>query len=221
MPNCKWCGSRQPNKNLLNKHESTCEWKEKKEEWNKRVSDNKGKTFWYVDSFKYEIKPCILSDSYLMIIFINEDNSLCNYSQSFKEENLFETKVDAEKRLEYLDNLYHKTFKHVPYMKEPMLTKYLQKLIYIENSITEQLKDFPNFIGIDFCNVSANGVQIRGHHEQIKRYTYGKQPTIKYDFSNCEEVINEFVEMWKQIDNPTSVRGELAFIADGEIYGWD
>ena len=52
--------------------------------------------------------------------------------------------------------------------------------MYIESQINKCLCGFENFQGIDFCNVGAGGIQIRGHHKQIKGFTYGSQPTIKY-----------------------------------------
>lgn len=91
----------------------------------------------------------------------------------------------------------------------------------VANSIKDMLVDFPNYIGCDFCDVNANGIQIRGHHKEIGGYTYGEQITIKYDFSNIEEVADEFVERWKQLDNPSDVARYKSFLADGERYGWD
>lgn len=99
--------------------------------------------------------------------------------------------------------------------------KYKNELIYIENAIKEKLKDYPNFKGIDFCNVGAGGIQIRGYHKDINSYTYGDQITIKYDFSNYLECINEFVEMWTAYDTPEKIKVFKDFIADGDKWGWD
>lgn len=52
-------------------------------------------------------------------------------------------------------------------------------------------------------------------------YTYGGQPTIKYDFSNYQQCIEEFVDMWKEIDKPESVDGFNDFTDFGDKYGWD
>ena len=112
-------------------------------------------------------------------------------------------------------------FKHKPYLRDNILNEHNDKLIHIEQVITNQLTEYENFDGIDFCDVSASGIQIRGHHKQINEYTYGKQPTIKYDFSNYLECIDEFVEMWKEYDTPKNVRDEQWFIKQGEMYGWD
>ena len=54
-----------------------------------------------------------------------------------------------------------------------------------------------------------------------KEYTVGDQPTIKYDFSNIEEVILEFIDMWRKNDRPDSVRKYQEFLSWGEKYGWD
>ena len=97
----------------------------------------------------------------------------------------------------------------------------LNELIFIQEDIKKKLKGYENFLGIDFCDVSASGIQIRGHHKNIKGYTYGEQPTIKYDFSNINEVIKEFVLMWWEKDNDAEIAKEKDLISFGEKYGWD
>lgn len=222
---CQWCSTNFTSKKKLEEHESTCKWKEKKLKWQSFLEENKDKNFWYVDSTEYKLKECILSGHYEMIRFKQEDGTYTTWSQGFSWDKLFDNKDDAQVKLDYYDNIYHKTFRHSPYFSHgenlENSLKHIEDYKTIERSIEERLKDFPNFDGIDFCDVGANGIQIRGHHKQIKGYTYGSQPTIKYDFSNCKDVIDEFVEMWKEKDNPKSITSELSFIADGEKYGWD
>lgn len=221
MGYCKYCNSEIRSKSKLNQHELTCEWKEKIENWGKRVSDNKYKTFWYVDTDKYVLKNCVLSTYYEMIKFIQDDGNLSSYSQKFREEYLYEYKYNAQERLDSLKELYFETFTYKPYLTEDKIIKNLSELLYIESAIAELLKDYPDFKGIDYCDVGAHGIQIRGHHLQIKGYTYGQQITIKYDFSNYKECINEFVDMWKSHDIASKIHSEKQFIADGEKYGWD
>lgn len=108
-----------------------------------------------------------------------------------------------------------------PYVRKEILEQYKDEMLEIENEINKQLKEYPNFLGIDFCDVGAYGIQIRGHHKDISKYTFGSQPTIKYDFSNKEDVIRKFVSMWKHQDTPEEVMSFKRFIADGEKYGWD
>lgn len=214
---CQYCGKGYSKKKELLQHESSCEYKEKIEEWNKRVAENK--TYYYV--YNDKIAKCILGNSLEMIRLFKDDGSLENYTQSYDKNNLFENENDAQERLKYLDTIYNKTFKYKPFLKEEKLTKNLSELQYIENEINNRLSDYINFKGIDFCDVSAGGIQIRGHHKEIKGYTYGNQPTIDYDFSNCEEVIDQFVDMWKELDTPERVESQKRFIADGERWGWD
>jgi len=111
--------------------------------------------------------------------------------------------------------------KHKHFLKPDVLSEHQNDFDYIEESICTQLSEYENFDGIDFCDVGANGIQIRGFHKKVGDYTYGDQPTIKYDFSNIEEVITEFVEMWKAQDNPAKLNSYLSFIYWGEKYGWD
>lgn len=180
--------------------------------------------YWYADYGNIkEVKKCLLHEgnSMPMIQLFKEDGSLNNYTQSFNQSNLFKLKEDAEKRLEFLNNLYYEIFKYKPFLKEKLLTDNLDKLIYIESQIENELNEYENFKGIDFCDVSAGGIQIRGHHKEISGYTYGSQPTIKYDFSNYLDCIKQFIEMWKEHDAPEKVKSQQRFIADGEKYGWD
>ena len=221
MPKCKYCGTQVTNgRKLRNQHEPNCEWKVKIEDWQKRVAESEGKNFWYVDTDASALKACALSNHYQMIRFFR-NGELDDWSQSFHEKNLFGSEPEAQVRFDYLKNLYLGTFKYKPYMGEEMLVDHLEELKYIENAITERLVKFPNFTGIDFCNVGARGIQIRGHHQQIKGYTYGSQPTIKYDFSNYLDTADEFVAMWEKNDIPERIYREIAMIADGEKYGWD
>lgn len=112
-------------------------------------------------------------------------------------------------------------FDFSPYMEIEMIEKHFEELLFIQNDIHKKLKGYENFLGIDFCNVGANGIQIRGHHKDITGYTYGKQPTIKYDFSNINEAISEFVNMWFEYDCDEYILAQKKLIAFGEKYGWD
>jgi hypothetical protein len=223
---CKSCGTVCKSLNALSKHQDNCKYFQQAKAWKQYIKENEGKDFYYVlvghkGSDKFIIEKCILGTSTEMVRPYKSNGELEIFQHGINKENLFDNEKDAEERLNYLDNLYHKTFKHKPYISEKTLIQYLNELIYIEIEIANQLNDFENFGGIDFCDVSANGIQIRGHHKQIKRYTYGTQPTIKYDFSNYKECVDEFVEMWKLYDIPDRIRAEQRFIADGEKYGWD
>lgn len=219
---CQWCGnSHFKNKMQLTEHENICEWKEKILNWNQMVKENKDKLMWYVDSHDFVIKKCVLSSHYNMIRLCKEDETYENCSRSYGSENLFNTKKDAQIRLNYLNKIYLETFKYKPFLSESIITENFDKLLYIEKSIGDQLLEYPNFEGIDFCNVNAGGIQIRGHHVKIKGYTYGNQPTIKYNFANYKEVVNEFIDMWKRYDTLDNIREEQNFIYEGEKYGWD
>ena len=99
---------------------------------------------------------------------------------------------------------------------------YKEKLDYIRNKINEQLKDNKNYRGIDFTDVSNGGIQIRGFHKDIKGYCYPmRQTTIKYDFSNIEEAITEFVVHWENADNEKDIQDMKWFLDSGKRWGWD
>lgn len=189
----------------------------------------KNKVFYYVSDFnkpKYSFKPCMLSEkSYIdfpFVRFFNEEMKLdTRYSQGADWKRLFDSFEEAEKEVKRINSLYFDGFYQKPFLKIETLERYKQDLLKIENDINKLLKGFENFKGIDFCDVSAGGIQIRGHHKQIKGYSYGDQPTIKYDFSNKDDIVIDFVNMWYKNDKAEAIRKELAFIAAGEKYGWD
>ena len=107
------------------------------------------------------------------------------------------------------------------HLSESTIDEHMDELLRIQDTIIEKLKDYPNFYGMDFTDVNAGGIQIRGHHRNINGYSYGDQPTLKYDFSNIDECIEDFVEGWKRCDNPKDFITFKRFIEDGQKYGWD
>lgn len=169
-------------------------------------------------SGKYSIKPCKLStDDYGNVVWQIIDG----YKKYAKWEDIFDIYEVTKEECKRRNQLYKEGFYEIPYVTLDTLEKYKDQMLHIEETINKYLAGFENFEGIDFCDVYAGGIQIRGHCKQIKGYTYGGQPTIKYDFSNAEDVIWEFIKMWGEIDNTESIRSQLAFIRDGEKYGWD
>lgn len=108
------------------------------------------------------------------------------------------------------------------YLSEDTYKEHKEELINAAEKIKEGLKEYPNFAGVDFCDVSANGgIQVRSHHKEVKGYTFGNQFTIKYDFSNIEEVIKETIEDWKRLDNEKYLSDYQNFLYQGEKWGWD
>jgi len=193
------------------------------------VKRYKNKIFYYVQQFenyKYSLKPCMLSEKshidFPFVRFFNEGMKLdTSCSQGADWKRLFDSFEDAEKEVKRLNSLYFEGFYEKPYLRIETLENHKEDLLKIERDINKLLKGFDNFQGVDFCDVSANGIQIRGHHKQIKNYVYGQQPTIKYDFSNQDDIAIEFVRMWQKFDREDEIRRKLSFIADGEKYGWD
>lgn len=176
---------------------------------------------------KYISSPCFLSDcewsiDFPFVKFVKIELPFDKkFSCNTNWKNLFETYEEAKKEAKRRNYLYFEYFRYKPYLKLEMLEEHLKDFMYIESQINKCLCGFENFEGIDFCNVGAGGIQIRGHHKEIKGYTYGSQPTIKYDFSNIEEVICEFIDMWRRSDTEQKIMKEKEFIYYGEKYGWD
>lgn len=152
---------------------------------------------------------------------VDENLNVENRYSKFKDlDNLYISFIEAKEIKRKYNNMISK-FDFQPFMNIKMIEEHFEELMFIQNDIHKKLKGYENFLGIDFCNVSAGGIQIRGHHKNITGYTYGEQPTIKYDFSNIKEVISEFVNMWFDYDCDEYISREKDFIAFGEKYGWD
>lgn len=192
----------------------------------------KNKVFYYVRkgaNGKFAAEPCMLSDyewdiDFPFVRFLNDkDNKKLGLSVSTGAgwKNIYDSFEQAKAEARRRNHIYFECFRNEPYLKLDILQGHLKELMYIEQEINKCLVGFENFEGIDFCDVHAGGIQIRGHHKQIKGYTYGSQPTIKYDFSNIEEAISEFIDMWRKADRPHEVDEEQRFIRFGEKYGWD
>lgn len=191
----------------------------------------KNRVFYNVESTGYKsgnytVKPCVIwydecFSMYLLYIQFKDEKFSYRKCLSYSWLNVYENYDEAKAEAERRNKLYTEGFYKKPFVKLETLEKHKIDLIYIENTINKYLAGFENFEGIDFCDVSAGGIQIRGHHKEIKGYTYGAQPTIKYDFSNIEEAMWDFIKMWGDYDAPHNIYKELAFIKDGEKYGWD
>lgn len=152
---------------------------------------------------------------------VDENLNVENRYSKFKDlDNLYISFIEAKEIKRKYNNMISK-FDFRPYMKIEMIEEHFEELMFIQNDIHKKLKGYENFLGIDFCNVGAGGIQIRGHHKDITGFTYGKQPTIKYDFSNIKEAISEFVNMWFEYDCDEYISREKDIIAFGEKYGWD
>lgn len=158
---------------------------------------------------------------YLNVREIDENlNVKKEYSKFKKLDDLYISFIEAKEIKRKYNNMISK-FDFRPYMNIEMIEQHFKELLFIQNDIHKKLKGYENFLGIDFCNVGANGIQIRGHHKNITGYTYGEQPTIKYDFSNIKEAISKFVNMWFEYDCDEYISKEKEFIVSGEKYGWD
>lgn len=174
-----------------------------------------------INENEFKIESCELAEKSSDMVRIYKNGELSSWSRGFRDGTLYAMKDEAEKGLAKLKSLYFDDFKYKPFMRVELLEKCKNTLVKIEQSINKLLSEYENFQGIDFCDVSAGGIQIRGHHAQIKGYTYGRQLTIQYDMSNSLDMVAEFVEMWRAVDTPEKIASEKLYIFEGEKYGWD
>ena len=174
-----------------------------------------------------EIQPCMLNktskwiEQFPAVDFFNKDMQLVEIGRLVSWDELHDGWEDAERVAKHLNKLYTKGFYRRPYVDTKILEEHKGAMVKIEKEIRKGLKKYRTFKGIDFCDVGANGIQIRGHHLNVDGYIYGNQITLKYDFSNKDTVVKEFVEMWKKFDTPQRVKEFKSFIKDGKKYGWD
>ena len=164
--------------------------------------------YWLVHDKGFEITEHMLTISDLIVF------------SRFHANNLFDNKADAIARQSYLKDLYN-SFKRTPYVTSNKIENNLTELLTIEYEITKQLATHSYFDGIDFCDVGAGGIQIRGHHKKVHGYVFSSQITIKYDFSNWEECIEKFVDEWKSSDTEQKVKEYKNFLDAGDLWGWD
>lgn len=189
----------------------------------------KSKIFYYVYTFdnnRYSLKPCMLSTASIQcfpfVRYFDKDMNLdMSCSMGANWDYLFDVFEDAEKEAKRLNSLYFDGFRYKPFLRIEEIQAHKDQLAVVEKTIDKLLSGFENYNGIDFCNVSAGGTQIRLHHKLIKGYTYGRQITILPDYSNVDDVALEAVKTWMEYDKPSKIKSELRFIADGEKYGWD
>jgi len=160
------------------------------------VKRYKNKIFYYVqdfDNYKYSFKPCMLSEcssiNFPFVRFFNDKMKLdTSCSQGANWKRLFDNFEEAEEEAKKINSLYFDGFQSKPFLKIEILEEHKEELLKIEKDINKLLQGFENFEGIHFCDVSAGGIQIMSK--------YSIQPTIKYDFSNKDDIVIDFVSMW-------------------------
>ena len=133
--------------------------------------ENRDKTFFYLSSRCKnigEIKEVKPDYYYNMILWYYPPKDITDIKKITKFNadwfDIFETKEAAEEAFKYYSSLYG-MFKYRPYLSIKMLINHAEQLHKIEQDIEEGLKDNENFEGVDFCDVSAGGIQIRIHHK--------------------------------------------------------
>lgn len=139
--------------------------------------------------------------------------------KSIEKERIEEQEKLARK--ERLDKYCKENFYSRPSMRDEELEVYKEDLAAIEKEINEKLKDQKGFRGIDFGRNADGNIYIRGFHSEVQGYSYGNQAVVSNTFEDKQEVIDNFVEMWKENDAKEKVDQYKRFIENGERYGWD
>lgn len=183
--------------------------------------------FYYVSlsrGAKSYVKPCVLTKSstidFPFVREFKDDWSLDDFSHGASWDNLY-INYDEAKKISKEANKRLFAFRYEPYLSHECIKEHFEELRDTEEIIDKLLSGFKNYNGIDFCDVSAGGIQIRLHHKEIKGYTHGNQITIKYDFTNIDDVPWLVAKEFVKNDTPALISKEKAFIREGEKYDWN
>ena len=133
----------------------------------------------------------------------------------------FDTKEEADALAEKYNNRV--TMLPKSYLKDEYILDddKFNKLLEIQTCVNKELKDFPGYMPFDFCDVSANGIQLRGKNESLKGYC-PLQVTLPYSLENYMDVAKQFVEEYKKYyGDEANIKYMQHFIEMGEKYGWD
>ena len=109
-------------------------------------------------------------------------------------------------------------FDYVPYLSKVYENKY-PELVRAQNIVNERLKDHENYGGVRFSDVSASGIQMTPVNNKTPISL--ASATIRYDFSNVDEAIDEAVRDFIKTDNEKEIKYANHFYEDGMKYGWD
>ena len=118
----------------------------------------------------------------------------------------------------YVTNYKDYGFDYTPYLSKAYENKY-SELVRAQNIVNERLKDHENYGGVRFSDVSAGGIQITPVNNKTPISL--ANATIRYDFSNVDEAIDEAVRDFIKTDNEKEIKYANRFYEDGMKYGWD
>ena len=182
------------------------------------------KKFWLVQHERNSDKVKVLCGKIIFRAgirspFFRPDDS--EYLLGFCPDHVFETEeaanAFAEKLFERKQELGNS------YLKDSMLAddSAFAKLVEMKKYIDSELSAFAGYIPVNFCDVSAGGIQIRGTNQSTDGY-FMVQTTVPYSFCGYMEKAEEFVKNYKEYyGNADTVNEAKKFIWFGEKYGWD
>ena len=118
----------------------------------------------------------------------------------------------------------HTTFERFQtefYADEQEIDEHINEVERIITEINAELIKHETFDRIDFCDVSAGGIQIRLFTKAMPCASIGEQKTILHDWSNVDEVIRDVIAEYEYRDTPENIQSFVDFIDFGNKYGWD
>lgn len=139
-----------------------------------------------------------------------------NYNKDFKKHVKEVQIMRSEHSL--INNYTDYGFDYIPYLSKVYENKY-PELVRAQNIVNERLKDYENYGGVRFSDVSASGIQMTPVNNKTPISL--ANATIKYDFSNVDEAIDEAVRDFIKTDNEKEIKYANSFYEDGCKYGWD
>ena len=139
-----------------------------------------------------------------------------NYNKDFKKHVKEVQIMRSEHSL--INNYKDYGFDYTPYLSKAYENKY-PELVRAQNIVNERLKDHKNYGGVRFSDVSASGIQMTPVNNKTPISL--ASATIRYDFSNVDEAIDEAVRDFIKTDNEKEIKYANRFYQDGMKYGWD
>lgn len=139
-----------------------------------------------------------------------------NYNKDFKKHVKEVQIMRSEHSL--INNYKDYGFDYAPYLSKVYENKY-SELVRAQNIVNERLKDYEDYGGVRFSDVSASGIQMTPVNNKTPISL--ASATIRYDFSNVDEAIDEAVRDFIKTDSEKEIKYANRFYEDGMKYGWD
>lgn len=130
-------------------------------------------------------------------------------------EDIYDTREEADKRAEFLNDLYFTGFGSRPFLDEECLIRNKEGLVLVEEKINAKLSHRPNYGGVWWSSALDGSFFIHFKHRDVEGHNYPGTAKIKEDLSNYDEVLEDIVTIWEELDTPENVEAFKMFLKEG------